>query len=118
MNKFIIISTSTISKVKEYNMYMDEILPKIANELASVEVLSKYGYGIEVVRTHGRYSGFSIILVNQTVNDFALKGGGYVLTLEVSDEGKLQATQANIVDFTLDELFEIQNKAVEVLNNN
>ena len=100
------------------NTYIDELLPKIAEQLNTLEVLTKYGYDIEVIRTYNKYNGFSVILGNKTTEEFVLDGGGYVLTLKVNEDGKLQATQANIVDFTLEELMEIQNSIVEVLNSN
>ena len=118
MNKFTTLAIETTNIVQEYNTYIDELLPKIAEQLKTLEVLAKYGYDIEVIRTYNKYNGFSVILVNKTTEEFVLDGGGYVLTLKVNEDGKLQATQANIVDFTLEELMEIQNSIVEVINSN
>lgn len=118
MNKFTTLAIETTNAVQEYNTYIDELLPKISEQLERLEVLTKYGYNIEVIRTYNKYNGFSVILVNKTTEEFVLDGGGYVLTLKVNEDGKLQATQANIVDFTLEELMEIQNSIVEVINSN
>ena len=79
--------------------------------------MSKEGHRLELLRTYGSFKGFSVLLISEDP-DVAQLVTSYVLTLKVNEDGKLQATQANIVDFTLEELMEIQNLIVEVINSN
>lgn len=79
--------------------------------------MSKEGHRLELVRTYGSLKEFSVLLISEAP-DVAQLVTSYVLTLKVNEDGKLQATQANIVDFTLEELMEIQNLIVEVINSN
>ena len=109
------LSKSAVDAVREYETYLEEVLPKVKDAVATK--LSKEGHRLELLRTYGSFKGFSVLLISEDP-DVAQLVTSYVLTLKVNEDGKLQATQANIVDFTLEELMEIQNLIVEVINSN
>ena len=109
------LSKSAVDAVREYETYLEEVLPKVKDAVATK--LSKEGHRLELLRTYGSFKEFSVMLISEDP-DVAQLVTSYVLTLKVNEDGKLQATQANIVDFTLEELMEIQNLIVEVINSN
>lgn len=109
------LSKSAVDAVREYETYLEEVLPSIKDAVATK--LSKEGHRLELLRTYGSFKGFSVMLISEDP-DVAQLVTSYVITFEIRDDNKLQATQANIVDFTLEELMEIQNLIVEVINSN
>lgn len=109
------LSKSAVDAVREYETYLEEVLPSIKDAVATK--LSKEGHRLELLRTYGSFKGFSVLLISEDP-DVAQLVTSYVITFEIRDDNKLQATQANIVDFTLEELMEIQNSIVEVINSN
>ena len=109
------LSKSAVDAVREYETYLEEVLPSIKDAVATK--LSKEGHRLELLRTYGSFKEFSVMLISEDP-DVAQLVTSYVVTFELRDDNKLQATQANIVDFTLEELMEIQNSIVEVINSN
>ena len=109
------LSKSAVDAVREYETYLEEVLPSIKDAVATK--LSKEGHRLELLRTYGSFKEFSVMLISEDP-DVAQLVTSYVITFEIRDDNKLQATQANIVDFTLEELMEIQNLIVEVINSN
>lgn len=107
------LSKSAVDAVREYETYLEEVLPRIKD--AVVTKLSKDGHRLELLRTYGSFKGFSVLLISEDP-DVAQLVTSYVITFEVRDDNKLGATQVNLVDFTLDEIYEIQKLVESVLN--
>lgn len=107
------LSKSAVDAVREYETYLEEVLPSIKDAVATK--LSKEGHRLELLRTYGSFKGFSILLVSEDPSVAQLVTS-YVVTFELRDVNKLGATQVNLTDFTLDEIYEIQKLVESVLN--
>ena len=107
------LSKSAVDAVREYETYLEEVLPRIRDAVATK--LSKDGHRLELLRTYGSFKGFSVLLISEDP-DVAQLVTSYVVTFEVRDDNKLGATQVNLVDFTLDEIYEVQKLVESVLN--
>lgn len=107
------LSKSAVDAVREYETYLEEVLPSIKDAVATK--LSKEGHRLELLRTYGSFKGFSVLLISEDPSVAQLVTS-YVITFEVRDDNKLGATQVNLVDFTLDEIYEIQKLVESVLN--
>ena len=107
------LSKSAVDAVREYETYLEEVLPSIKDAVATK--LSKEGHRLELLRTYGSFKGFSVLLISEDPSVAQLVTS-YVVTFELRDDNKLGATQVNLVDFTLDEIYEIQKLVESVLN--
>ena len=107
------LSKSAVDAVREYETYLEEVLPKVKDAVATK--LSKEGHRLELLRTYGSFKGFSILLISEDPS-IAQLATSYVITFELRDVNKLGATQVNLTDFTLDEIYEIQKLVESVLN--
>lgn len=107
------LSKSAVDAVREYETYLEEVLPSIKDAVATK--LSKEGHRLELLRTYGSFKGFSVLLVSEDPSVAQLVTS-YVVTFELRDVNKLGATQVNLTDFTLDEIYEIQKLVESVLN--
>ena len=107
------LSKSAVDAVREYETYLEQVLPKIKDAVATK--LSKDGHRLELLRTYGSFKGFSVLLISEDPAVAQLVTS-YVVTFEVRDDNKLGATQVNLVDFTLDEIYEVQKLVESVLS--
>ena len=107
------LSKSAVDAVREYETYLEEVLPSIKDAVATK--LSKEGHRLELLRTYGSFKGFSVLLISEDPSVAQLVTS-YVVTFELRDDNKLGATQVNLIDFTLDEIYEIQKLVESVLN--
>ena len=107
------LSKSAVNAVREYETYLEEVLPKVKDAVATK--LSKEGHRLELLRTYGSFKGFSVLLISEDPSVAQLVTS-YVITFELRDVNKLGATQVNLTDFTLDEIYEIQKLVESVLN--
>lgn len=107
------LSKAAVNAVREYETYLEEVLPKVKDAVATK--LSKEGHKLEVLRTYGSFKGFSVLLISEDPSVAQLVTS-YVVTFELRDDNKLGVTQVNLVDFTLDEIYEIQKLIESVLN--
>lgn len=107
------LSKSAVDAVREYETYLEEVLPKVKDAVATK--LSKEGHRLELLRTYGSFKGFSVLLISEDPSVAQLVTS-YVITFELRDVNKLGATQVNLTDFTLDEIYEIQKLVESVLN--
>ena len=107
------LSKSAVDAVREYETYLEEVLPKVKDAVATK--LSKEGHRLELLRTYGSFKGFSVLLISEDP-DVAQLVTSYVITFEIRDDNKLGATQVNLVDFTLDEIYEVQRLVESVLS--
>lgn len=106
------LSTLAVDAVREYETYLEEVLPIVRDALATK--LSKEGHRLELLRTYGSFKGFSVLLLSEDPS-VAQLATSYVITFEVRDDNKLGATEVNLVDFTLDEIYEVQKLVESVL---
>ena len=107
------LSKSAVDAVREYETYLEEVLPSIKDAVATK--LSKEGHRLELLRTYGSFKGFSVLLISEDPSVAQLVTS-YVVTFELRDDNKLGATQVNLINFTLDEIYEIQKLVESVLN--
>ena len=107
------LSKSAVDAVREYDAYIEDVLPRIRDEVSTK--LSKDGHRLELLRTYGSFKGFSVLLISEDPS-VAQLATSYVVTFELRDDKKLGATQVNLTDFTLDEIYEIQKLVESVLN--
>ena len=107
------LSKSAVDAVREYETYLEAVLPKVKDSVATK--LSKEGHRWELLRTYGSCKWFSVLLISEDLSVAQLVTS-YVITFELRDVNKLGATQVNLTDFTLDEIYEIQKLVESVLN--
>ena len=107
------LSKAAVNAVKAYDAYLEDVLPRIRDAVSTK--LSKDGHRLELLRTYGSFKGFSVLLVSEDPSVAQLVTS-YVVTFELRDDNKLGATQVNLIDFTLDEIYEVQKLVESVLN--
>ena len=107
------LSKSAVDAVREYETYLEEVLPRVKDAVATK--LSKEGHRLELLRTYGSFKGFSVLLISEDPSAPQLVTS-YVVTFEIRDDSKLGAIQVNLTDFTLDEIYEIQKLVESVLS--
>ena len=107
------LSNAAVNAVKAYDAYLEDVLPRIRDAVSTK--LSKEGHRLELLRTYGSFKGFSVLLVSEDPSVAQLVTS-YVVTFELRDDNKLGATQVNLIDFTLEEIYEVQKLVESVLN--
>ena len=107
------LSKSAVDAVKAYDAHLEDVLPRIRDEVSTK--LSKEGHRLELLRTYGSFKGFSVLLISEDPSVPQLVTS-YFVTFELRDDNKLGATQVNLTDFTLDEIYEVQKLVESVLN--